>query len=236
MKKLIVVEAGLSVPSSTLMAAETIAGAVESQVSRRGEGIEVDYVHIKEFSHELATMMTTGVLTPELAGIQRRISQADALIAATPVFSASYSGLFKMFFDAMGTNSLNRMPVIIAATAGTPRHSLVLDFAMRPLFTFLRASVMPTGIFAATEDLGGFDGHTEPSEATMKLESRITRAATELAQELVNSATALEGFLPSDGDRGETSESRKRDSGTYFSAEVTDFAQLLRGHDGGQPQ
>lgn len=232
MKKLIVVEAGLSAPSSTLMLAEAIAGAVESQVSRRGEGLQVEYVHAKECSYELATMMTTGVLTPQLAEVQRRISQADALIAATPVFSASYSGLFKMFFDAMGTDSLNRLPVIIAATAGTPRHSLVLDFAMRPLFTFLRASIMPTGIFAATEDLGGFDGRTEPSEAAANLESRINRAATELAEKLVSSAPAVEGFLPNEGDRGGLREKRKRDSGTRVSAEVTDFAQLLKGHDG----
>lgn len=288
MKKLVVIEAGLSTPSSTLMLAEAIAGAVESQVSRRGEGLEVEYIHAKEFSHELATMMTTGVLTPRLAEIHERISTSDAVIAATPVFSASYSGLFKMFFDAMGTDSLNHMPVVIAATAGTARHSLVLDFAMRPLFTFMRAKVMPTGVFAATDDLGGLNGQPEPSEGTRSLETRIQRAANELAHELVSVSASVEGFVggtdelfqtsgkktqpstgsaelnqpssgsaesnqPSSGSvepdqaapragsshgRGQGSDQRegvapRRDSGAKVAAPSVDFAQLLRGHDGG---
>ncbi|KGM19031.1 MULTISPECIES: FMN reductase [Corynebacterium] len=225
MKKLIVVEAGLSSPSSTNMVAEAISGAVESHVSRRGEGLEVEFVHAKDYSHELATMMTTGVLTPKLAEIQQRISDADALIAATPVFSASYSGLFKMFFDAMGTDALNGMPMIIAATAGTPRHSLALDFAMRPLFTYLRAKVMTTGVFAATDDLGGLKQEPGADNDGSTLESRINRAASELSREIVNSASAVEGFLPDDN-------TPRRDSGAKVTSTVTDFASLLRGHDG----
>lgn len=224
MKKIVVVEAGLSTLSSTNMVAESVAGATESQISRRGEGLEVSYVHIKEYSHELATMMSTGVLTPKLAEVQEEISHASAIIAATPVFSASYSGLFKLFFDAMGTDALNHMPVVIVATAGTPRHSLVLESAMRPLFIFLRANVMTTGVFAATEDLGGFDGVTERSEAAKSLESRINRAAAELAAAICSSEAVVGGFLPNDRDRHTLGD----DSG-----ELTDFASLLRGHDGG---
>ncbi|MFE1538595.1 CE1759 family FMN reductase, partial [Corynebacterium bovis] len=171
MSTLVVLNAGLSSPSSTRMLAERIAGAVEAQVSKRGEGLETRILDLRDYASDLATVMATGIPTAALTEAQELVSGADALIAASPVFTASYSGLFKMFMDALGTDSLNGMPVVIAATAGTPRHSLVLDFAMRPLFTYLRAAVMPTGVFAATEDFG----------AETDLDRRVQRAAAELA-------------------------------------------------------
>ena len=68
------------------------------------------------------------------------------MIAVTPIFSASYSGLFKTFFDVLEEDALAGKPVLIGATAGTARHSLVLDHALRPLFAYLRADVVPTGV------------------------------------------------------------------------------------------
>jgi FMN reductase len=86
------------------------------------------------------------------------------------VFSASYSGLFKTFFDVLEPGVLDGKPVLVAATAGTARHSLVIDHALRPLFSYLHAVVVPTGVFAATDDFGD-----------VGLDARITRAAGELA-------------------------------------------------------
>ena len=89
------------------------------------------------------------------------------------MFSASYSGLFKSFFDVLEPGTLDGTPVLLGATAGTARHSLVLEHALRPLFSYLRAVVVPTGVFAASEDFGGTgDG---------ALSTRIERAAGELA-------------------------------------------------------
>jgi len=92
------------------------------------------------------------------------------------VFNASYSGLFKLFFDVVERDALAGMPVLVAATGGTPRHSLVVDHAMRPLFAYLGAATVPTGVFAAAEDWG--QGAT-PADAA--LAERIDRAAGELA-------------------------------------------------------
>ena len=102
---------------------------------------------------------------------------ADALIAVTPVFNASYSGLFKLFFDVVEHDSLAGMPVLVAATGGTARHSLVLDHAMRPLFAYLGAATVPTAVYAAAEDWG--QGATPADTA---LAERIDRAAGELAR------------------------------------------------------
>jgi FMN reductase len=106
------------------------------------------------------------------------------------------------------------MPVVVAATAGTARHSLVLDHAMRPLFTHFRALVVPTGVFAATEDFGAAG-----------LEERVGRAAAELAGLMVRTGDGVEGFAPDPS-------ARPRRSGTGVPDEVTPFEDLLRGRSG----
>ncbi|KRF00620.1 oxidoreductase [Nocardioides sp. Soil777] len=215
-RTVVVITAGLSVPSSTRLLADQVADAVSAQVGARGEAVRLEYVELRELAGDLASYMTSGgVPTARLSEVRDLVSSADGMIAVTPVFTASYSGLFKMFFDALDTDALNGMPVLIAATAGTARHSLVLDHAMRPLFAYLRAVVVPTGVFAATEDFGG----------TTDLAARITRAAGELAG-LVVGTDHVAGFGPDAGGRRTT-----RTSGTDVGP-VTDFAELLRGHAG----
>lgn len=104
------------------------------------------------------------------------MTAADGLIVVTPVFAASYSGLFKSFFDVIDPDALSGKPVLIAATGGTARHSLVLEHAVRPLFAYLRAVVVPTAVFAASEDWGsGGDEYTDG------LPGRVRRAGAELA-------------------------------------------------------
>jgi len=80
------------------------------------------------------------------------VAAADAVIAVSPIFNASYSGLFKAFFDVLEPGALTGKPVLVAATGGSERHSLALEHAMRPLFAYLRAVVVPTAVYAASSD------------------------------------------------------------------------------------
>lgn len=219
-RRLAVVTAGLGQPSVTRLLADRIAGAVSAAVTARGEAVETDVVEVRELATDLVAMLaTSGLPTPALSRVRDLVSAADGVIAVTPVYSASYSGLFKMFVDALDPDALNGMPVLVAATGGTARHSLVLDYAMRPLFTYLRAVVVPTGVYAAVEDFGGAGA---PS-----LAARITRAADELAALVVGQAgTAVGGFAPTARD------TRARTSGTVLPTDVTPFETLLRGHTG----
>jgi len=212
-RKILVVTAGLSQPSSTRLLADQLAAAVDAAVSGRGESVELTVLELRELAVELATTLTTGGLpTPAIAAVREQVAAADGVIAVTPVFTASYSGLFKMFFDVLDPDALTGTPVLIAATAGTPRHSLVLDHALRPLFSYLHAVVAPTGVFAATEDFGSGE-----------LADRIHRAATEFASLVVAAPNAVSGFL--DGAL------RQRRSGNSL-PEPPPFAQLLAGHTG----
>ncbi|EON22512.1 NADPH-dependent FMN reductase [Nocardioides sp. CF8] len=214
-RTIVVLTAGLTVPSSTRLLGDQLADAVSAAVGARGEAVSFEYVEVRELAQDLAGYMTSGgVATPRLTAVREQISAADGLIAVTPVFSASFSGLFKMLIDALDTDALNGMPVLIAATAGTARHSLVLDHAMRPLFSYLRAVVLPTGVFAATEDFG-----------STGLSDRVARAAAELANAVVVSGSDhVAGFAPDPT-------ARRRTSGNDL-APVADFAELLRGHSG----
>ena len=175
-----VVTAGLSQPSSTRLLADRLADAVTAQLAERGEDTLVEVVELRTLAHALADNLLTGFPTGELEAAVRTVAEADALVAVTPVFTASYSGLFKTFFDVLDKDALTGKPTLIAATAGTARHSLVLDHALRPLFSYLHAVVVPTGVFAATEDFG--------STAAGRLQERVERAAAELSSLVSGSA------------------------------------------------
>ncbi|GGV46844.1 oxidoreductase [Kitasatospora herbaricolor] len=172
--KLVVVSAGLSKPSSTRMLADRLAA---STARRSGAGrVEVQVIELRDLATGIAENLVTGFPGAALREAVEAVALADGLIAVTPIFSASYSGLFKSFFDVIDNDALTGKPVLIAATGGTGRHSLALEHAVRPLFSYLRAIVVPTAVYAATDDWGsGGDAHTD------ELPARIDRAAGELA-------------------------------------------------------
>ena len=174
-RTLAVVSAGLSVPSSTRLLADRLTTATVEALRERGDTATVEVVELREHARHLADNLVTGFPNATLRTAVETVSGADGLIAVTPIFSASYSGLFKTFFDVLEPDALIGKPTLVAATAGTARHSLALEFAMRPLFAYLRAVVVPTAVFAATEDWAGAGG------IDRALAGRIDRAAGELA-------------------------------------------------------
>lgn len=173
-RDLVVVSAGLSQPSSTRLLADQLAKAV---VAESDIEFTVTVIELRDLAHDIANHLLTGFPPTALKEALDAVAGADGLIAVTPIFTASYSGLFKSFFDLVDKDALVDKPVLIGATAGTARHSLALEHALRPLFAYLRAVVVPTAVFAATDDWGAdsSDGY---------LRSRITRAAGELATEV----------------------------------------------------
>jgi FMN reductase len=174
--RLTVVSAGLSVPSSTRLLADRLTQSVREQLTDAGRDVETQVVELRDLAVDIANNLVTGFPSPTLAEAVEAVTSADGLIAVTPVFSASYSGLFKSFFDVIDNDALTGKAVLAAATGGTARHSLALEHALRPLFAYLRAIVVPTAVYAASEDWGGSG---DPLVDT--LPNRIVRAAGELA-------------------------------------------------------
>lgn len=170
-----VVSAGLSTPSATRLLADRLADATSAALRERGDDAVVEVIELREHAHDLTNNLLTSFASEPLQAAKDTVAGADALIAVSPIFSTSYTGLFKMFFDLLDEDALADTPVLIGATAGTARHSLALDYALRPLFTYLRAVVVPTGVFAASDDWGS------GGDADGGLTGRIERAAAQLA-------------------------------------------------------
>ena len=171
-----VITAGLSQPSSTRLLADRLAAATVRELARLGSGVEVDVqvIEVRDHAHDLVNATLTGFPAPDLQRALDTVAGADGVIAVTPIFNASYSGLFKTFVDVLAPEALLDVPVLLGATGGTARHSLALEHALRPLFAYLRAVVVPTAVFAASEDWASGEGEGA-------LDARIRRAARQLA-------------------------------------------------------
>jgi FMN reductase len=170
-----VVTAGLTTPSSSRLLADQLSAAVADELSGRGISSRVETIEVRDHAHDLTNNLLTGFPSAELREVLETVAAADALIVVSPTFSASYSGLFKMFFDVLDDQALAGKPVLLGATGGTERHSLVLDYALRPLFAYLKALPVPTGVYAASTDWG-------PNAAGLR--PRINQAAGELVAAL----------------------------------------------------
>ncbi|MER7503067.1 FMN reductase [Nonomuraea pusilla] len=193
--KLVVVAAGLTQPSSTRLLADRLTEATSGLLP---EPPEVRVVELRELAVDVANAFVTGFPNTRLREVIEAVTAADGLIAVTPIFSGSYSGLFKSFFDVIDNTALAGKPVLVAATGGTARHSLALEHALRPLFSYLRAVVVPTAVYAAAEDWGGGG-----DPFTDGLGERIARAAGELAGLLARHAPEPRAGARADGRQAE---------------------------------
>ena len=202
-RTLAVVSAGLSVPSSTRLLADRLTVATVDALRKRGVEATVEVIELRDHARDLADNLVTGFPNQALRSSIETVTGADGVIAVTPIFSASYSGLFKTFIDVLDKDALIGKPVLLGATAGPARHSLALEHAMRPLFAYLRATVLPTAVFAASEDWAG-------AGVDSALAGRIDRAAWELADLIT----------------GRPATARPVDA---FADPTTSFEQLLRG-------
>lgn len=175
---LVVINAGVSEPSSSRLLADRAAQKAIDLLRASGRDVTVAVIDLGPIAVNIARSLVAGFLDDQVEAAIKRLAAADAVIATTPVYKAGISGLFKSFADLIDNDLLIAKPVILAATGGTARHAMVVDEQLRPLFAFLRALPMPTSLYAAPEDW-----------ASAELGTRIDRAATELAMVLRSGAT-----------------------------------------------
>jgi FMN reductase len=170
--RIAVISAGITEPSSTRLLADRLTEAVMRALP--GQDTVVEVIEVREIAHDLTNNVLTGFASPELQVRLDAIVEADAVIVSTPIYSASYSGLFKMLVDVLPKDSLRGKPVLLGATGGTARHSLAIDHALRPLFAYLGALVAPVAVFAASEDWGSVEAG--------RLGARIDRAGADFVR------------------------------------------------------
>jgi FMN reductase len=175
---LTVISGGLREPSSTRLLADRIDAAVHAELARAALPATSSFVELRPLGRAIMDAMLTGFPGSELEAAFETVAAADGVVAVTPAFNASFSGLFKSFFDVLPEHTLSDMPILIGATGGTERHSLVLEHALRPMFSYLHAVVSPTAVYAATDDFGqaGSSGLTQRIEQAAADFARLMRS------------------------------------------------------------
>jgi FMN reductase len=169
-RRLVVISGGTGEPSSTRMLADRIAQRTLKPLRETEADVSVGVIELAPLAVDIAGATVAGFPSHQLQAAIEQVANADAIIAATPVYKAGISGLFKSFIDVLDDDLLIAKPVLLAATAGSSRHALVVDQQLRPLFAYMRALTLPTSVFAGPEDWGATE-----------LGDRIQRSATELA-------------------------------------------------------
>ena len=172
--RIVVLSAGHAPASSTARLAGLLGESALAALRSAGRRGSVEHVELRRIALDVTATLLGGERTPELAAAVASVQAADALVVVTPTINASFSGLLKSFLDVLPVDALRSVPVAIAATGGTQRHTLVLDQAVRPLLGYQRAIVLPSCLYVTADEWDG----PRPSPA---LSERLALAGAELA-------------------------------------------------------
>jgi FMN reductase len=166
--KVVGVSGSLHTPSKT----SALVSAIIDSVGRHAR-VESRLIELAEIGPSLAGALRRDDVTPEVADALHAIESADLLVAASPVYRASFTGLFKHLFDFVDQYALVGQPVLLAATGGGERHALIIEHQLRPLFGFFQAITLPLGVYASASD---FDGYELRSDAALqRIEQAVGR-------------------------------------------------------------
>ena len=156
-------------PSRTTNLVAAVVDAISSRLGTPGEVVELVDRRIS-----FLDAMTRETTHGRALEIVEAIEGADVLVVGTPVYRASYTGLFKHVFDLVHYEALIGKTVVLTATGGSPLHGLVMEHQLRPLFGFFRAHTVPSAVYATEAD---FDQYTLVNPAVL---DRIERASDEV--------------------------------------------------------
>ncbi|SFD25591.1 NAD(P)H-dependent oxidoreductase [Streptomyces aidingensis] len=152
--RVVVVNGSPSAKSKTMGLADVVLRTLSSALADRAVTVDETRIDVYRLGPGFTGAVEREGIAPQIESVLR---QADLLIAATPVFRGSYTGMFKHFFDLVDQYALANKPVFLAATGGGDHHALVLEHALRPLFGFFQSLTVPVAVFASS---GDFDGTT----------------------------------------------------------------------------
>ncbi|MGC5077713.1 FMN reductase [Agrococcus sp. DT81.2] len=167
--RIVAVSGSLHRPSSTTALVAALASAVAARVDA-----EVRVLELADLGPLLGGALRREALAPEVEEALVAIEAADLLVVGSPVYRASFTGLFKHLFDFVGQHALVDTPVLLAATGGSHRHALTIEHQLRPLFAFFQALTLPVGVYAASEDFE--DGRVRCPEVLDRIQAAADRA------------------------------------------------------------
>ncbi|WP_037585422.1 NADPH-dependent FMN reductase [Stenoxybacter acetivorans] len=110
---------------------------------------------------------------------QRDVAEADGLVVATPVYKASFSGVLKTMLDLLPQEALQNKVVLPIASAGSIAHLLVLDYALKPVLSAMKAQEIIAGVFVQDKQVEYRDADARFDEG---LRERLEAAAAQFTQ------------------------------------------------------
>jgi FMN reductase len=158
--KIVGVSGSLKAPSRTITLVEELVGALAEQLP-----VESRIIRVNELGPSFAGALNRSELPAEVEEALLAV-----LVVASPVYRASFTGLFKHLFDFVDQYALVDTPVLLAATGGSERHALIIEHQFRPLFSFFQALTLPVGVYAHDSDF------TDYKLTSDLLRARITKA------------------------------------------------------------
>jgi len=162
--KVVAISGGLKLPSRTLALVEEILSSLGAALP-----IEAHVIELSEIGPLFGGVLSHDGLPQRVVDEIAAIESADLLVVASPVYRASYTGLFKHLFDFVHHEALIDVPVLLAATGGSERHALVIDHQLRPLFSFFQAHTLPIGVYASEADFTNYKVSNDLLKARIKL-------------------------------------------------------------------
>jgi FMN reductase len=146
-----------------------------------GFGHDITRLELRRLPAQALLLAETS--NPELSAALKLVDEADAIVIATPVYKAAYSGLLKIFLDALPQEGLLGKIVQPLATGGSQSHMLMLDYALRPVLASMAARQILPSIYATDQQIQSTEqGGTQ---LELNLGHRINQGALHLAQSLL---------------------------------------------------
>lgn len=143
-------------------------------------GCTIDFISAANLPAE--DLLRADFNSPAIQQALAAVEQADAIIIASPVFKASYSGALKTILDLIPQKGFQGKVVLPLFIGGTIAHLLAVDYALKPVVSALGGTNILGGVFAVDQwisrlENGGY-------EITEQLQERLDTSLIELQTEL----------------------------------------------------
>ncbi|MET3287461.1 FMN reductase (NADPH) [Brevibacillus fluminis] len=145
--------------------------------SLQNEGHTVEWVNVWEIPAD--DLLSLKFDSPALTKAFGLVEAADAVIVATPVYKASYSGILKVFLDLLPQKALENKTVFPIAVGGTLAHLLIIDYALKPVLAALGAEHIVSGVYVLDSHVAwGSDGRAAlAGEVRERLDAGLQKLA-----------------------------------------------------------
>lgn len=165
-------------PSANSRSAHLL-GWVADRLARNGQ--QVEQLAVRDLPAE--DLLHARAASPAIQAALAKVAQAEAVVIATPIYKAAYSGLLKSFIDLLPQYGLTGKVVLPLASGGSLAHALAIDYALRPVLSSLGAQIIVPGVFV--------------EDRLLKVDTEFSAVsiANDIELKLAEAADRLEFFL-----------------------------------------